>query len=236
MKKIVFVALFTPIVAYAVDVEILLGVSKYRDSIDGLWYVENFNHDMTMVAPAIEGGIAGKLWGDSDQGFSVDYHADLVYAGAIHIDAAVPTQRTTNTRAGKWVGIDFKGSVPNPCYGVCNNMSDFSGDGYDAGLGLVLAPTYTTGSVKFSVLAGMFEHRSVFKEQLTNIYWTPTDQARNYPMVHTAKFQTGREIGVAVDYKNVLFKYEYLSTPAKFSDLVPQAWQHIHTVLIGYKF
>lgn len=225
--------------AQAVEFDVGLGMSHFVDNVNGLWYVEPFDHSMKMNSLSAELGVTENVW--QQRNFGLDLRQAYVYLGEIHTHAMVPTVMS-NTRQGAFVGPDFKGAATsNPCYGTCTNMSTFDGAGHDQGLSLTAQPYYIYKDYKFSLIGGAFAHLDQWSENVSNLIGSVSGSPYNLHVENHQGISVGETAGFAIRKGNMTIKYQFYRTPFHAAtpsgqDAMPPAWHAIHNVSINWSF
>jgi hypothetical protein len=229
-----FALLLTPLTTMAVDYDANIGIAKYTGYVDGLWWDSAFSHHVKPVATGIDIGVTENVWQKGHWG--IDLREGLIYLGQSHVTAQIPT-RKTNTTSGKWVGPDFVGANPaNPCSGACTNMSTFTGSGHELGGTLELMPYYITRGIKFSLIGGVFVHRTTFKEDVIGIDAPSGNGFYNTSVATKTGLRFGEIVGLSAQKGNIVIRYQYFKTPGNFAGDYPPPWHGIHLVTIGWRF
>lgn len=206
------------------QIEAGIGGSAYRDSGDGLWIQEGFEHKLQLTAPAFEVGFTGDILQRPSWG--VSWHADWVWLGTIHTQSmATPSDANYNTKT-------------KSCNGPCWPLANYMGAGHDQGLIFTIEPHYDTGGWRFGVEAGPYIHRSTWSVDVTG--WCATQDAApiNLHVTNTPKWKVGAVIGASVSRKNFTLAYQYFwnRTPVSPSEPYPPIWRGTHLLVAKYKF
>lgn len=200
-----------------------IGGSAYNKGQDGLWYQAGFEHKLQLTAPAVEVGITGDLYAARNWGIA--YHADYAWLGTIHTDAqAVPLDANYNAQT--------KG-----CNGPCLPLARYRGTGHEAGFALTLEPYYKVGAWRWAVEAGPFIHRTVWADDVTNIYYSHTQTTPiSMQLVSSDGWRVGAVVGASVGYGNLTLAYQHFFTKASNSNAAPAIWHGVDTLLVKYRY
>lgn len=219
------------------EFDIDLGVTKFRSS-EGLWYVSTFEHELKLTSPSGSVGVTFNLI--DGENYGLDIRGAFVYFGSAHTHALVPSFKT-NVREGGFVGNDFKGAVPDPCYGECTHMSTFTGTGSDRGVALTLEPYWRHAGAKYSFIIGPVYHKSTWNVDVLGLNASANDPDYNAHVEYKVGWRPGATIGVSYKKGNIVIRYQWFYLPPKRHDeqgidTYPPAWTSLHMFSIGIRF
>ncbi|WP_406867206.1 hypothetical protein [Paraburkholderia fungorum] len=213
-----------------------IGGSAYQRSPQGVWWQNGFRHELSLTAPAFRAGLAGNIW--QHGAFGIDWHADYVWLGTVHTDAAIPTPKT-NTTSGHWSGPDFVGyNAANPCSGPCTNMSEFHGSGHDMGAMFTLEPHYDLYGWRLGVEAGPYVHRVTWSIDVANWYDSALGTFHSLHVEHNPTWQVSWTVGASISRGPLSLRYNYFrnGSPLTQSNPVPPGWSGAHVLMAAYRF
>jgi hypothetical protein len=221
MKRLLLILSLLAPTAHAVDLELAVGASHYKEMPNGFWYQEGLPHTLDLTSAAAQVGATGAIlpW--------LDWHADYVWLGRVKSDAiATPDDANYNPQT-------------HSCRGECIARSRFVGNGFVHGVALTLEPHFDYQGWRFGVSAGPFIYRAAWNETVYDWVGSPSDQPHTISVNQRQKWNVGKVIGVSVSRGPITLQYQRFFDQPRSDEAhgdFPGLWRHTDMVSIKYRW
>lgn len=209
--------------AQAVDLEIAVGRTQYKDRGNGFWYQEGpgLPYDLNLKSTGLQLGIAGQVtdW--------LDWHATYVYLGRANSDA-IATPNDNN--------YDL---VNRRCIGERIAHSRYRGSGDVHGIALTLEPHVDYKGWRVGVAAGPFLYVARWKVRVDDWISAPGDVPRIYNANHVPKLNIGAVVGVSIGRGPISIQYQRFFDQPRSNEPAgdyPAIWRHTDMISLRYRY
>jgi len=216
-KIIVLMIALIPVKSMAVDYELSLGQTQYKQSNNGTWFQEAFPYTVDLNSINWSAGVSHKF--DSVP----RVRAEFVNLGKASADAwAVPIDAYYNTNS-------------NECVGRCLPLARFQSSGSVKGIALTIAPEMKFGDFSVFVEGGIYIFRPTYSAVVTNVRWTYEAEPITVYTKHNTTTQMTYVMGLVVRYKQVEFVARYYDVEAADDD-VPAVYLGAYSASVRFRF
>jgi hypothetical protein len=217
------------------QIEAGIGSSRYNDQ-DGLWVDKGLSHNSHLTAPAWRAGIQlnaiDHTPGSYVSGLAV-HLAYLDFGRASVRSLAAPDRDSYYSDSG------YYNPQAHSCEGPCGPLRNFVSGGTMQAIALTAEPFWTYRKWRFGIEAGPAVFRGTWDATATAVSdspWWSAGQVESFH--HTPKWEAGALVGVAVSYRRVSIRYNYIFAKTHtYSDTnVPPGWNGAHMLTLNYTF
>lgn len=214
-------ALLTSPAAHAIDFEVAVGRTQYKDRGNGFWYQEGLPYDLNLRSTGAQIGVTDSInnW--------LDWHATYVYLGRANSDAIGTSDED----------YDYQNHVckSNPCH----SQSRFRGSGDVHGIALTLEPHVDWKGWRLGVSAGPFIYVARWHERVDGFNPGPGQPLQTIDVYLKPKINVGAVLGLSIGRGPITVQFQ------RFFDLprsnepagdFPAIWRRTDMISLKYRF
>lgn len=216
MYKFIFILLFIPIPSLAA-IEIEVGQTSFMPQQDGVWYQNQFPHDLDLSSPSFSIGFTDKFnpW--------LRWHTGYSYLGKVTTYAlAVPSDDLYFQH-----GANADEYIP---------VAHWYGEGYVQQLYFTLAPEAKISNFILAFEGGFTLYRPSWEIYIPDLRYCNECPYETWHQKHDPQLQLGRTFGVSIKYKKTSLVFRLTSVAAE-GDQWPAIYDgNAKNISIRYEF